>query len=186
MARASAASDVPWVHVTEGTSHHQEPFLLRAAARGLARRARMQAILTTGRDRDPAELGLGQPAANVHLTRWLSHSELLPRCAAVVTTGGAQHDRWPRCGPACPLVVVPTTWDKPDNALRVVEAGVAVRLSPRRCTPEALREAVERLLGDPSYRLAAQRIAEKLAAAPGPAGAAALVAGLAGVGEVAA
>ena len=27
-----------------------------------------------------------------------------------------------------PLVVVPTTWDKPDNARRVVEAGVGVRL----------------------------------------------------------
>ena len=34
-----------------------------------------------------------------------------------------------------PLVLVPTSWDKPDIALRMVEAGVAVRVPPRRCTP---------------------------------------------------
>ena len=70
----------PWVHVTEGTSHYQDPFVLRAAAAGLAG-APVEAILTTGRDRDPAALGL-PTAPNVHVTEWLSHDELLPRCAA--------------------------------------------------------------------------------------------------------
>ena len=41
-------ADRPWVHVTEGTSHYQDPFLLRAAAAGLAG-APYEAILTTGR-----------------------------------------------------------------------------------------------------------------------------------------
>jgi UDP:flavonoid glycosyltransferase YjiC (YdhE family) len=63
----------------------------------------------------------------------------------------------------------------------MVEAGVAVRVPPRRCTPEALRDAVDEVLDDPSYRETARQIAEKLAVAPGPAGAAdhieALVAG---------
>jgi UDP:flavonoid glycosyltransferase YjiC (YdhE family) len=49
---------------------------------------------------------------------------------------------------------------------------VAVRVAPRRCTPEALRAAVDEVLGDPRYRENAGRIAGKLAAAPGPAGAA--------------
>ncbi|HWC27018.1 MAG TPA: hypothetical protein VG474_10585, partial [Solirubrobacteraceae bacterium] len=40
--------DAPWVHVTEGTSHHQDPFVLRAAAAGLAGLP-LEAILTTGR-----------------------------------------------------------------------------------------------------------------------------------------
>jgi MGT family glycosyltransferase len=169
--------DAPWVHVTEGTSHYQNPFLLRAAARGLAG-APVRAILTTGSDRDPAALGLGSLAHNVHLTRWLSHTELLPRCRVVVTTGGAQTIVAAlRAG--VPLVIVPTGWDKPANAGRAVAAGVAVRLSPRRCTPERLRAAVTRVLGDPRYRRAAAGIAEKLAAAPGPAGAAELLAGLA-------
>ena len=174
---ANVPTDAPWVHVTEGTSHFQEPFLLRAAARGL-QAADVQAILTTGSDRDPAELGLASSAPNIHVTRWLSHSELLPRCAAVVTTGGAQTIVAAlRAG--VPLVIVPTGWDKPANASRVVEAGVGVRLAPRDCTPERLRAAIEEVLSEPRYRRAAMRVADLLAAAPGPAGAAELIEDLA-------
>lgn len=168
--------DAPWVHVTEGTSHHEQPFLLRAAAAGLAG-APAQAILTTGRDRDPAALGIGTPAPNVHVTGWLSHGELLPRCDVVVTTGGA-NTIVSALAAGVPLVVVPTLWDKPVNAQRVAAAGVGVRLSARRCTPETLRAAVDRVLGDPSFRRNAQAMAARMAAAPGPAGAAGLIAGL--------
>jgi MGT family glycosyltransferase len=163
----------PWVHVTEGTSRFQEHFVLRAAAEGLAG-APLEAILTTGRGMEPEEAGVATGAANVHVTDWLSHDVLLPRCDAIVTTGGmgtimaALHA-------GVPLVVVPTGWDKPLNAERVAAAGVGVRLSPRECTPEALRVAVERVLGDSTYRRNAQRAAQLLAAAPGPAGAAELI-----------
>jgi len=166
----------PWVHVTESTITHGEPFLLDAAARGLAG-APVEAILTTGGHRDPAALGLGARAANVHVTGWLSHAELLGRCAAVVTAGGAATVIAAlRAG--VPLVVVPTTWDKPDNARRVTEAGAGVRLSPRRCTPEALRAAVDEVLGDPRYARRARALAEQLAAPRGSIRAAELLEGL--------
>ena len=159
--------DRPWVHVTEGTSHYQDPFLLRAAAAGLAG-APYEAILTTGRRRGGA---ISAQAPNVHVRDWLAHGALLPRCSALVTTGGAGTTMAGlRAG--LPLVLVPTSWDKPDIALRMVEAGVAVRVAPRRCTPEALLAAVDEVLGDPRYRENAARVAEKLADAPGPAGAA--------------
>ena len=169
----SIPTDKPWVHVTEGTSHHQDPFVLRAAVQGLAGRP-VHAVLTTGRQRDPEELGLTPLPANVHVTRWVSHSELLPRCAAVVTTGGA-NTVLAALRVGVPLIVVPTTWDKPDNARRVVEAGVGVRLSSRHCTPERLGAAIEHVLAEPSYGVNAARIAAALAEAPGPAGAAALL-----------
>jgi UDP:flavonoid glycosyltransferase YjiC (YdhE family) len=157
----------PWVHVTEGTSHHQDPFLLRAAAAGLAG-APYEAILTTGRRHAGS---ISAQAANVHVRDWLGHDTLLPRCSALVTTGGAGTTMAGlRAG--LPLVLVPTSWDKPDIALRMVEAGVAVRVPPRRCTPQALRAAVDEVLRDPRYRANARRIAAELAAAPGPAGAA--------------
>lgn len=170
-------SDRPWVHVTEGTSHHQAAVVLRAAATGLAG-APVEAILTCGRDRDPAELGI-EPAANVHATDWLSHGELLPRCAAVVTTGGAQ-TIVSAVAAGIPLVVVPTLWDKPANARRVAAAGVGVQLAPRDCKPERLRAAVDELLNDPKYRRRAARIGQRMNAAPGPAGAAELIAEMAG------
>jgi len=158
----------PWVHVTEGTSHYGDPFLLRAAATGLAG-APYEAILTTGRRRDAS--AIPHAASNIHVLDWLGHDTLLPRCSALVTTGGAgttMAGLWA----GLPLVLVPTSWDKPDIAVRMVEAGVAVRVPPKRCTPEALREAVDDVLVNPRYRENARQIAEKLAAAPGPAGAA--------------
>ena len=74
-----------------------------------------------------------------------------------------------------PLVIVPTHWDKPDNARRIVEAGAGLRLTPRRCTPAGLRAAVERLLNEPSFSLNARRIARIMADHPGPVGAAELL-----------
>jgi len=169
-------ADRPWVHVTEGTSHHQRPLLLPAAAQGLAG-GPFEAILTTGSDRDPAELGLA-PAPNVHVTRWLSHTELLPRCAAIVTTGGAQ-TIVSALAAGVPLVIVPTLWDKPANAKRVVAAGVGVALQPEDCTPERMRAAVDEVVHAPAYRQNAARMAAAMAAAPGAAGAAELICALA-------
>ncbi len=74
-----------------------------------------------------------------------------------------------------PAVVVPTTWDKPDNARRITEAGAGMRLSARRCTPETLRDAVNAVLAQPRYRNGAQAVAAKLAQAPGPDRAAQLI-----------
>ena len=159
--------DRPWVHVTEGTAQYQEPFLLRAAAKGLAGE-RVEVILTTGQfSRDPEALGLHGLPTNVHVERWVSHEDLLPRCAVLVTTGGAA-TVLASLKAGVPLLVVPTFWDKNDNAQRVVEAGVGLRLGPRRCTPDRVRAAVMRLIEEPSFRENAQRMARRFAELPGP------------------
>jgi MGT family glycosyltransferase len=165
--------DRPLVHVTEGTMHTQEPILLRAAARALAGQP-FQVVMTTGGRRDPADLDLGAPAPNVRIERWVPHELLLPRTDVVVTTGGAG-TVMTVLQAGVPLVVVPTEWDKPENAQRVVEAGAGVRISPRRLTPARLRGAVERVLGDPSYRRNARRLAAGFASYRGPARAAELL-----------
>jgi MGT family glycosyltransferase len=163
----------PWVHVSEGTVHVGEPFVLRAAAQGLAK-SPVQVIMTTGGNRDPAELDVGSRAANVHVVRWVSHSELLPRTDVLVTTGGAG-TVLAALNVGVPMVVIPTEWDKLGNAQRVVEAGAGLRLAPRGCTAERLRAAVERVLGEPSFRRNAQRIAASFAHHGGPAEAAELL-----------
>jgi MGT family glycosyltransferase len=176
---AAVPADRPWVHVTEGTLSYGDPFVLRAAAAGLAE-SDVEVVATTGPQREPSALGLGELPDNLHLTDWVGHGELLPRCSAVVTQGGAGTIIAAlRAG--VPLVVVPTVWDKPDNARRVVEAGAGIRLSPRRCTPARLGRAVERVLRDPAYRRNARRLGDLLADAPGPAGAAELLERLAPV-----
>lgn len=149
-------NDRPWVHATEGTVHVGDPFVLRAAARALGTLP-VEAVLTTG-GRDPADVDLGPLAANVHLARWISHSDLLPRTSVMITTGGAG-SVLAALNAHVPLILVPTEWDKPEVAQRVVEAGAGLRISPRRCTPKRLRAAVERILGDGSFRQNAERLA---------------------------
>jgi MGT family glycosyltransferase len=155
-ALAAIPKDHPWVHVTEGTIHVQEPVVLRAAAAGLSHLP-MQVIMTTGGNRAPSEIDIGESAPNVHLFRWVSHSELLPQTDVLVTTGGAG-SVMAGLNAGVPMVVVPTEWDKPEVAQRVVESGAGIRIAPSKCTPQRLREAVEHLLSDSKYRENAYRL----------------------------
>lgn len=172
---AGIPRDRPWVHVTEGTSNAGRPVLLDAAARGLAGRP-LEALLTTGH-RDPVALGLGASAPNVRVTTFLNHGELLPRCAAIVTTGGAGTVLAAALA-GIPQLVVPGLWDQPDNGRRLVEAGVGLTLPQRRCTPQRLSAAVAALLCDDRRRQAAGRLGERLRRTRGPARAAELLEGL--------
>jgi UDP:flavonoid glycosyltransferase YjiC (YdhE family) len=91
----------------------------------------------------------------------------MPKTAAMVTTGGAG-TVLASLTAGVPLLVTPTEWDKPEIAQRVVEFGAGLRIEPRKCTPKALRTAVERLLNDPSFRKNAQRLAALFAETGGP------------------
>jgi MGT family glycosyltransferase len=166
-------TDRPWVHVTESTLAFGDPFLLRATAQGLAEES-VEVIITTGRQRHPDILRADAMPRNVHVTEWLPHGDLLPRCSAVVSVGG-KATVLAAMEAGVPLVIVPTTWDKPDNARRVTEAGAGVRVPARRLTPDGVRQAVREVLRTPRYRDAARDMAARLAAAPGPAGAAELL-----------
>ncbi len=156
----------PWVAVAESTLSSGDPFLLRMAVEALAD-APVEVILTTGSDRDLSYLSTAAQAPNIHIARWLSHGELLPHCSALVTVGG-KATLLAAMDAGVPAVVVPTTWDKPDNARRVTEAGAGVRVPARRCTPERLRSAVRQVLYHERYRRAARRLAQALHDAPGP------------------
>ncbi|MGD1057744.1 MAG: glycosyltransferase [Solirubrobacteraceae bacterium] len=171
----------PWVHVTESTLAYGEPFLLRTAVEALADQP-VELIITTGDQRETMALGPRVSASNVHVAPWLSHGELLPRCSALVTVGG-KATVLAAAEAGVPMVVVPTTWDKPDNARRVTEAGAGIRLSPRRLSAEGLRATVLEVLDQTSYREAAKRLATQLASAPGPPRAAELLEQLVPVGH---
>jgi MGT family glycosyltransferase len=154
-------NDVPCVHVTEGTMHVHQSLVLPAALEGLANLP-MHVIATTGSNRTLADLGIRHVASNITIVPWVSHSDLLPRTDVMVTTGGAG-SVLAALASGVPLVIVPTEWDKPEIAQRVVESGAGVRLDPRHCTPDRLRSAVARVLNDPAFRTAALRLAESFA-----------------------
>ena len=174
---AQLPHDRPVVHVTEGTMHTEKPLVLRTAAQALADLP-VNVVMTTGGNREPAELGLGPLAPNIRVERWVAHSDLLPRTQLVVTTGGAG-TVMAVLAAGVPLVIVPTDWDKPENAQRVVEAGAGLRLPLRHCQPERLRAAVERVLAEPAFRQNAERLAAVFRRVRGPQRAAELLEDLA-------
>src|SRR5262249_8671627 len=140
----------PLVYVSEGTIN-LKPRVLRAAAQGLADLP-IQVILTTGRHRDPDALDLGpRPLApNIRVVPWLSLSHLLPRLNAIVTIGGPS-TLLPALNAGIPVVIVPFDWDHPETAWRVADSGAGLRLAPRDCTPLRMRDAVLRVLREPSF-----------------------------------
>jgi MGT family glycosyltransferase len=170
---AQLAGDRPLVYVTEATIGTGEPFLLKAAAQAL-KDAPVQVVMTTGKQRDPAWLGLGAMPANMRVESYIPQSALLPNTSVMVTLGGSG-GVLAALSAGVPLVIVPTEWDRPENAQRVMEAGAGLRLAADRCTPERLRAAIDRVLNEPSFRQNARRLGSAFARYGGPARAAELL-----------
>ena len=66
-----------------------------------------------------------------------------------------------------PIVVTNGQEDKPEVAARVAWAGVGIRLKQESPSPQALRKAVRKVLGDDRYRTTAHRMSQRMAQAPG-------------------
>ena len=145
----------PIVYVTEGTAQVQAPQLLPIAVRALADLP-LEVVITTGRHRDPRDVGVVK-ASNIHVHPWVAHSDLFPRLSAIVTNGGSGTVRGALCA-GIPLVIVPMEWDQLENAQRVAEAGAGIRIPLKRCRDDTLRDAVRRVLEDPSFAANARRL----------------------------
>jgi UDP:flavonoid glycosyltransferase YjiC (YdhE family) len=122
-------------------------------------------VATVGRQIDPGEFG-PQPA-RVRLERYLPHSDVLPRCDAVVSHGGSGTVLG-ALAHGLPSVLLPLGADQPLNAARCEELGAALVLDAMRATPEDVRDAVSSVLENPSYRTAAERVLDEIRGLPGP------------------
>ncbi len=150
-----AGDDRPLVVVGLSTTHQaHEPMLERIVA-ALATLP-VRALVTTG----GATLR-SVPPANVHVVRFVPHAQVLPEAAVVVTHAGLGTVHV-ALAHGLPLVCLPIGRDQPDNAARVAWHGAGLRLSPK-SSPEAIRAAVERVLGDPAFALSAGRLAAAFA-----------------------
>lgn len=156
----------PLIHVSEGTLHTERPLLLQTAVAALSHLP-IDLIITTGGNRSPEEMELGPLPPNVRVERWVSHRHLMPKTDLLITTGGAGTVMAALTN-GVPMVIVPTDWDKPENAQRVAEAGVGIRLPLPRCTPYRLRTTVQQVLENPSYAQNAARFSQLLRQYNGP------------------
>jgi MGT family glycosyltransferase len=113
-------------------------------------------------------------ADNMTGAEFLPQTSILPQVDLVIHHGG--NNTTTECFHfGKPAVVLPLFWDQYDNAQRVDELGLGVRLRTYSCTGEQLAGAVDRLLSDAalSKRLAA--MSARLQASPGTARAAGLI-----------
>ena len=92
---------------------------------------------------------------------------LLSHCALMVSHGGSGSVVG-ALAHGLPLVLIPMGADQPHNAVRCADLGLARWLDPIATTPEEVRDAVAAVLADPSYRRAAERLRDEIAALPGP------------------
>jgi UDP:flavonoid glycosyltransferase YjiC (YdhE family) len=127
-------------------------------------------LLTTGRDAERATLGA--LPANVHVERWVAQEDILGHAAGVVCHGGSG-TTFGALTAGVPLVVVPLFADQSANG-RVIEgagAGLLVASAdagegiagPGPGDVASIRAAIGRVLADPSYRRAAERISDEMA-----------------------
>jgi UDP:flavonoid glycosyltransferase YjiC (YdhE family) len=160
------------VYFTLGTIFNLESGdLFERVLEGL-RELPVDVVATVGRNLEPEELG-PQPT-NVRVERYLPQADVLPRCCAVVSHGGSGSILG-ALAHGLPSVLLPMGADQPQNAARCAELGVARVLDAVHATPETVRDAVADVLADRSYRIAAERIADEIAALPGPEHAVSLV-----------
>ena len=120
---------------------------------------------------------LPEPPDNVVVAERVPMLALLPHIDAVVGHGGVNTTS-ETLAAGIPLVLAPIRHDQPEMARLVVAAGAGVRVRFRRAGPTELAAAVAAVLDDPSYRVAAGRVAESFRAAGGARKAARYAAGL--------
>lgn len=130
-------------------------------------------LVTVGRSLDPADLG-PQPA-NVRVERYVSQALLLPRVDLVISHAGSGTVMG-ALSHGLPLALIPRGADQPDNAARCEALGVGRIIGrPESITGADAATAVTAMLADPAYRVAARTVQHRMAGAPGPDDAVAMI-----------
>jgi UDP:flavonoid glycosyltransferase YjiC (YdhE family) len=154
----------PVVYVTLGTVFNDDIELFQVAveaARGLG----LRVVVTLGPGNDPALLG-PQPS-HVEVEQFVPQAELLPACAAVASHAGSG-TFLAALAAGVPQVLLPQAADQFLNAQAGEEGGVAIAVARNEVTVARVREALERVIGDDSFRRAAERVRTEIAAMPAP------------------
>jgi UDP:flavonoid glycosyltransferase YjiC (YdhE family) len=111
-------------------------------------------------------------APNMTGAEFLPQPAILPQVDLVITHGG-NNTVTESIHFGKPMIVLPLFWDQYDNAQRVAECGLGVRLPTYEFEDEQLHEAIDRLLA--AHSPALNEASARLRASPGTAKAAGLI-----------
>jgi MGT family glycosyltransferase len=138
---ALAASDSPLIYFSLGSLGSADVALMRRVIGCLAATP-YRYIVSKGPLHAEIEL-----APNMTGAEFVPQTSVLPLCDLVITHGG--NNTVTECLHfGKPMIVLPLFWDQYDNAQRVHELGLGVRLDTYRFTDAEMRGALDRLLAD--------------------------------------
>ena len=159
----TASTGTSLIYVTFGTVFSNGA-ALTSVVEGV-RELDVRIAVTVGPHGDPDSLGV-QPDS-VHVARYIPQGRLLPNCAAVVSHGGSG-TFLAALAAQVPQLCVPQGADQFFNAAACARSGAGLALQPDEVDAVTVRDAVQRLLSDPAFGTAAQRISHEIAAMPAP------------------
>lgn len=152
--RLSVLPHADSVYVTLGTVMNQAPQIFRSVIEGCSRLS-VNVVVTTGPDFDATSLGTIRP--EILSAPFLPQADVLPHCTAVVSHAGAGTMLGALCH-GLPQLCLPQSTDQPFNTAALMTTGAALALQPDEITPDAVTEALSRLIGEPSFRQAAEEL----------------------------
>ena len=149
-----AEGDAPIVLLAGTANRHAHGFF-KTCIEACGQLGRRALVLTRFAEQVPTPL----PPSVLHVD-YVPLSAVLPRAAAVVHHGGvgtlAQALR-----AGCPQLVMPFSFDQPDNAIRLIELGVGAAISPETFTCDAVAQSLKELMHSRAVHDACQLAASR-------------------------
>ena len=158
--------DRPLIYVSMGTIINDRPDLYRNCIEAL-KDLDIDLIISCGGSMDPAELG--QLPDNVSVFPYVDQLDILNRADVFLTHSG-MNSVSESLYMATPMVLYPQTNEQKAVARRTAELGAGLQMKDD--SPQQIRDAVQKVLGDKQYAQAAQRCSDDFRSCPGPAAAA--------------
>jgi MGT family glycosyltransferase len=159
--------DRPTIYVTMGSTGNAKFFCSAMEAFG---DTDFQVVMTTGN----LKVALPTPPRNFYIVKFAPGLPILQRSAVTINHAG-NGSVYQALTAGVPVIAIPTHVDQALNAQRVEALGVGVKLREKNLQPGDLRQAVDRIVSQPSYRANAEKIAREIETMTGPPGAAELI-----------
>lgn len=153
----------PLIYACLGTTRNARASVLRMIAEA-CRTIDAQLVISLGGRFDRHDLG--PLAGNPLVLEYVPQLDVLKRASLVITHAGP-NTVFETLLEGKPMVAIPIAHDQPAIAARIARLGVAEVLPIMRLSSDMIRKAVEKTLGNASYREAASEIQRKIRALNG-------------------
>lgn len=159
-------AEFPWdrldgrrvIYMSLGTTRNVQSFVFRMVAEA-CRDLDLQLVISLGGRFDP-DMFHDLPG-NSLVTKYAPQLEIV-RLATIVITHGGPNTVFETLMEGKPMVAIPLAYDQPAIAVRLARLGIAEVLPVMRLTASEIRRAVAKVLNDPTYRDAAEKMQAEL------------------------